>query len=336
MRFKRIVQTVDSHTVGMPTRTVVGGMLSIPGSTMEEKMLYMQSENDSFRTFLLGEPRGSRVMSGAILTAPVHKEADIGVLFMEGSWMPMCGHDTIGVCTVLVETGMVEIKEPYTEITLDTAAGLIKTRVRVENGTAREVSFTNVPSFLLQKDVKVATKEFGELTMDISYGGNFYAILPAADVGLTIDLHHYNALVEASNIVRDALNRQIHIEHPEKPFINRVNHIEWIAPAEDPRCFNRNVIGMLPGDCGRSPCGTGTSARSAQLYARGILRCGDEFWHESMLGQHFKCRIIGETTVGGLPAVIPEITGSAYIMAMSTFVLDPEDPFPEGFYYMQQ
>ena len=336
MNTKRVFKTIDSHTVGMPTRTVVSGIISIPGKTMEEKMIYMRDNMDWVRTFLLGEPRGSKVMSGAIITAPVSPEADVGVLFMEGSWMPMCGHDTIGVCTALVETGMVTVTEPYTQIILDTAAGLVKTQVRVENGRAKEVSFVNVPSFLLKKDVKVQTEKYGELTMDIAYGGNFYAILPAADVGLTIDFHHYSELIEASNVIRDALAKQVSIEHPEKPFINRVNHIEFIGPAEDKRCYNRNVIGMLPGDCGRSPCGTGTSARSAQLYSRGLLQQGEEFWHESMLGQHFKCKIVGETTGAGLPAVIPQITGTAYIMGMSTFFLDPDDPFPNGFSFVQQ
>ena len=336
MKCSRVYKTIDSHTVGMPTRTVVGGILAIPGSTMEEKMIYMRDNMNYVRTFLLGEPRGSKIMSGAILTEPVSKEADVGVLFMEGTWMPMCGHDTIGVCTVLVETGMVPVTEPYTEIVLDTAAGIVKTRVKVENGKAKEVSFVNVPSFLLKKDVVVQTEKFGALTLDISYGGNFYAIIPAEAVGLKVDLAHYTELIEAANVIRTAIAEQVEVAHPEKPFINQVNHIEFIAPAVNERCYNRNVIGILPGDCGRSPCGTGTSARCAQLFGRGQLQVGDEFLHESILDQYFKCRIVEETTVGGLPAVIPEITGSAYIMGMSTFVLDPEDPFPNGFQFVQK
>ena len=334
MRSTRVIKTIDSHTAGMPTRTVVSGIMKIPGDTMEAKMEYMKENMDYIRTFLLCEPRGSKVMSGAIITEPVSKEADVGVLFMEGSWMPMCGHDTIGVCTALIETGMFPAKEPYTQIVLDTAAGLVKARVKVENGKAKEVSFVNVPSFLYKQDVKIQTKKFGELQVDISYGGNFYAIIPAASVGLEVDLAYYTGLIEAANDIRQAIAEQVEVVHPEKATINRVNHVEFIGPARDQRCYNRNVIGILPGDCGRSPCGTGTSARAAQLFARKQFGVGDEFWHESILGEHFKCKILEETKVGALPAIVPEITGSAYIMGVSTFLLDPDDPFPNGFSFV--
>lgn len=319
----------------MPTRIVVSGITGIPGKTMEDKMVYMREKQDWIRKFLLSEPRGSKVMSGAILTEPVTPGADIGLLFMEGSWMPMCGHDTIGACTAIIDTGMIDAVEPYTTIRIDTAAGIVEARVRVENGKSKEVSFVNIPSFVLKKGVTIETKEYGLLTLDISYGGNFYAILPAADVGLEIDFRFYNELIHAGGVIRDAIWEQVPISHPEKPFINRVNHIEFIGPAKNKKCYNQNVVIILPGDCGRSPCGTGTSARSAQLYLQGKIKLGEEFYHESMLGQYFKCRVIKETKVGNLPAVIPEITGSAYLMGMSTFLLDTDDPFPNGFDYVQ-
>ena len=336
MKVKRTFQTIDTHTVGMPTRTVVGGLPKIPGKTMAEKMIYMRDYMDWVRTLLLCEPRGSNVFSGAVLTEPCDETADIGVLFMEGSWMPMCGHDTIGVCTALVSTGMVEITEPYTNLRLDTAAGIVEVKVRVEDGEAKEVSFVNVPSFVLEHQIQVNAGEFGMLTMDIVYGGNFYAILPAADVGLSIDLYHYDVLVRVGLKLREEINKQLVIQHPEMPFINQVNHIEFIGPAKNSENYNRNVVVTLPGYCGRSPCGTGTSARAAELYSQGKIKLEEVFGHESMLGASFRCRVLKETTVGGLPAVIPEITGTAYMMGMSTFMLEPDDPFPEGFTYMQQ
>jgi len=336
MKIKRVIQTIDTHTVGMPTRTVVSGLPFIPGNTMSEKMLYMKENMDWVRTLLLREPRGSNIMSGAILTNPCDPRADIGLLFMEGSWMPMCGHDTIGACTALVDTGMVEVTEPYTTLCIDTAAGLVEVKILVEDGEAKEVSFVNVPSFVLLHGAKVETDEFGTLTIDVAYGGNFYAILPAADVGLTIDLKHYDELVRVGLQLRNAINQQLTVRHPEKPFINGVNHVEFIGPAENPGNYNRNVVICLPGFCGRSPCGTGTSARTAQLYRNKEIGINEPFRHESMLGAHFTAKVVEETSVGGLPAVIPEISGRAYMMGMSTFMLEPDDPFPAGFTYMQQ
>ena len=336
MKVKRLFQTIDTHTVGMPTRTVVSGLPKIPGSTMAEKMAYMKENMDWVRTLLLSEPRGSSVFSGAILTTPCDPTADIGLLFMEGSWMPMCGHDTIGACTALINTGMIEAVEPYTTLRIDTAAGLVEVKILVEDGEAKEVSFVNVPSFVLLHNATIETEEFGRLTLDVAYGGNFYAIISAADVGLSLDLYHFDALIRTGLMIRKAVNEQLSIQHPEMPFINEVNHVEFIGPAQNPDNYNRNVVVTLPGYCGRSPCGTGTAARAAELYSEGKIKLGESFRHESMLGAHFRGKVLSETTVGGLPAVIPEISGRAYLMGMSTFMLEPDDPFPAGFTYMQK
>lgn len=332
MRAKHVFRTVDTHTAGQPTRTVVSGLPPIPGKTMEEKLLYAKEKYDWVRTLLMCEPRGSNVMSGAILTEPCSPGTDVGVLYMEvGGWMPMCGHDTIGVGTALVECGMVKVAEPYTELKLDTAAGVVTLKIKVSGQKAETVSFVNAPAFMLRSQETVDTKEYGKVTVDIGYGGNFYAIVDVQAVGLDLKRENYRSLIDAGNLLKTYINEQLPVVHPEKPFINETNHIEFIGPSDTPGVYNKDAVVFPPGDIDRSPCGTGTSARCAQLVAEGKLRVGESFVHESFIGSLFRCKAVKETEVAGIPAVIPEVTGSAYMMGMSTFFLDPDDPFPIGF-----
>ena len=332
MKIRRAFQTIDSHTVGEPTRTIVGGIPVIPGSTMSEKMLYLRDEADWIRQVLMYEPRGNEVMSGAVLTTPCTPGADIGVIYIEvGGYLPMCGHDTIGVSTALVEAGMVPVSEPYTHINLDTPAGLVKVKVLVSDGVAKEVSFTNVPSFVMKKDVTVDVPEYGKITLDISYGGNVYAILPAERVGLTVAPENSRKLIAAAAPVKKAVNEQVKICHPEKSYINEVTHVEFYGPPSVKGASVKNAVVIPPGAIDRSPCGTGTAAKMALMHARGQLAIGEEFVHESIIGSIFKCRILEETTESGIPAIVPEVTGSAYITGMHTFFIDPDDPFPRGF-----
>lgn len=332
MKFSKVYQTIDTHTGGNPTRTIVGGLPPIPGATMRDKMAYMIENHDELRRFLVYEPRGNEVMSGAVLTEPCDPAADIGVLFFEvGFWMPMCGHDTIGVGTVLVEAGIVPVTEPVTKITLDTAAGLVELDVHVEDGSAIQVSFVNAPAFVMALDAVIETKEFGTLTLDIAYGGNAYAILPATAVGLEICPETSRELIHAGNIIKDNVNAQISIQHPEFPFINHVTHIEFYGPPKHARATVQNAVVVPPGAIDRSPCGTGTSAKLAVLSAKGELSEGQLFYHESIISSLFECEIVDRTEVAGIPAVIPRVAGSAFVTGMHSFVLDPEDPFPEGF-----
>ncbi|MDM8524892.1 proline racemase family protein [Desulfococcaceae bacterium HSG8] len=332
MKIRRVFSTIDTHTGGEPTRTIVGGLPCIPGETIADKMLYMKENMDWVRTALMFEPRGHSVMSGVVLTEPRHPDADIGVIFIEtGGYLPMCGHDTIGVSTALVETGMVRVEEPVTRITLDTPAGLTRVKVDVEDGVAKQVTFKNIPSFVMALDAEVDVPKFGNIRMDISYGGNVYAILPGAAVGITIAPENAGAIIEAGRIIRDAVNTQVRIQHPEKEFINSCTHVEFYGDPTTPGAHFKNAAFFADSGIDRSPCGTGTSARIASLYARGELKLNEEFVHESIIGSIFTARAVEETKAGSYTAVIPEVTGSAHIMGMNQIFIDPDDPHKHGF-----
>ena len=315
----------------MPTRVVTGGVGPIPGDSMLERKLHFERHLDGMRLMLMREPRGHGAMSGAILQPPLLEEADWGVVFIEVSGcLPMCGHGTIGVATVLVETGMVDVTEPETVVRLDTPAGLVEARVAVEDGRARSVALRNVPSFLLARDGKIEL-EGQVLSYDMAFGGNFYAILPAEVAGLEVDPARAGELVERGLEVMAAVNAADRPEHPADPRISGCKHVIFTAPGEDGPHSQRSATSIHPGWLDRSPCGTGTSAKLAALHARGELGVGEEFVNRSVIGTRFAGRIVEETEVGGLPAVVPEISGRAWITGMGEYVLDPDDPFPEGF-----
>ncbi|MFJ6796836.1 proline racemase family protein [Streptomyces sp. NPDC091268] len=332
MRTRHIYHAVDSHTEGMPTRVITGGVGVIPGATMADKRLHFIEHMDRLRTLLMYEPRGHSAMSGAILQPPTRPDADFGVLYIEVSGLlPMCGHGTIGVATVLVETGMVPAVEPVTTVRLDTPAGLVSVDVRVEDGAATAVTFTNVPAFCAGLDRKVEVPGHGTVTYDLAYGGNFYAFVELDSLGLPFDRARGDDLLAAGLAVMDAINASADRPvHPENPSIAGVKHVYLAAPGSDAR-RSRHAMAIHPGWFDRSPCGTGTSARMAQLHARGLLELGADFVNESFIGTEFTGRLVDRTTVGGLPAVVPTVTGRAWITGTAQYFLDPTDPFPGGF-----
>jgi proline racemase len=331
MRAARVLAAVDSHTEGMPTRVITGGVGPIRGATMLERKLHFEAHMDDLRLLLMREPRGHAAMSGAILQPPTRPDADWGVLFIEVSGcLPMCGHGTIGVATVLVETGMVAVTEPETIVRLDTPAGLVIARVAVEDGKAAAVTLRNVPSFLHAADREVEVPGLGTVRYDMAFGGNFYAITPAADAGLEVDPARSDELVEAGLAVLAAIDAHDRPVHPADERIAGCAHVVFHAPGRD-GADARAATSIHPGWLDRSPCGTGTSARLAQLHARGQLATGAAFVSESVIGTRFTGRVVEETTVAGRPAVVPEITGRAWITAMGQYLLDPSDPFPAGF-----
>ncbi|MFL6122473.1 proline racemase family protein [Actinophytocola sp.] len=331
MRAKRVFHAVDSHTEGMPTRVITGGIGVIPGATMAERRLHFITHLDHIRRLLMNEPRGHSAMSGAILQPPTSPDADWGVVYIEVSGcLPMCGHGTIGVATVLVETGMVEVTEPVTTIRLDTPAGLVVAQVAVVAGVARSVTIQNVPSFTVGLDQTVDVAGFGEVRYDMAFGGNFYAILDLDQLGLPFDRAEGGRLLAAGLSIMDAVNKQNRPVHPEQPQIAGCHHVHLTAPGSTAR-HSRHAMAIHPGWFDRSPCGTGTSARMAQLHTRGELPLHTDFHNESFIGTHFTGRLIEETTVAGLPAVVPTITGRAWLTGTAQYFLDPDDPFPEGF-----
>ncbi|MFI9062531.1 proline racemase family protein [Streptomyces sp. NPDC053429] len=332
MRTRNIYHAVDSHTEGMPTRVITGGIGVIPGDTMADKRLYFIEHMDHVRTLLMYEPRGHSAMSGAVLQPPTRPDADFGVLYIEVSGLlPMCGHGTIGVATVLVETGLVPAVEPVTTVRLDTPAGLVSVDVRVEDGSATAVTLTNVASYCAGLDLKVDVPGYGTVSYDLAYGGNFYAFVELDALGLPFDRARKDDLLAAGLAVMGAVNASADRPvHGEDPSIAGVKHVYLAAPGSDAR-RSRHAMAIHPGWFDRSPCGTGTSARMAQLHARGLLPLDTDFVNESFIGTEFTGRLVAQTTVGGLPAVVPTVTGRAWITGTAQYFLDPADPFPAGF-----
>jgi proline racemase len=331
MRTKRVFHAVDSHTEGMPTRVIVGGVGTLPGATMEERRQRFMAENDGLRRLLMNEPRGHSAMSGAILQPPTRPDADFGVLYIEVSGcLPMCGHGTIGVATVLVETGMVPVVEPVTTIRLDTPAGLVVAEVAVSDGHAERVTIRNVPSFAVGLGRTVDVPGFGPVTYDLAFGGNFYAIVRLDDLGLPFDRSRKDDLLRAGLAIMAAVDEADSPVHPVGGTIRGCHHVYLEAPGSTAR-HSRHAMAIHPGWFDRSPCGTGTSARMAQLHARGELPLHTDFVNESYIGTAFTGRLVEQTEVAGIPAVIPTITGRAWVTGTAQYMLDPSDPFPEGF-----
>ncbi len=331
MRSSLVVTAVDSHTEGMPTRVVTGGFGELPGETMADRRLYVMQERDSIRRFLMHEPRGHSAMSGAILQRPTRPDADVGVVFIEVTGcLPMCGHGTIGTATVLVETGMIEVKEPVTVIRFDTPAGLVNASVEVRDGHAVSVTIRNVPAYLHLQGSTVDVAGMGPLVVDLAWGGNFYAIVPASSVGLRVEPGAHDQLVRAGLAIMEAVNDQLEFSHPEHATVDYCRHVLLTEPG-DGEVSGRAATAIHPGWLDRSPCGTGTSARMAQLFARRELALEQDYVHASVIGSRFVGRLLDTTHVGGFDAVVPSFRGRAWITGLASYLLDPDDPYPAGF-----
>lgn len=331
MRSTNVFHAVDSHTEGMPTRVITGGVGVIPGATMADRRTHFIEQLDHLRTLLMYEPRGHAAMSGAILQPPTRPDADYGVLFIEVSGvLPMCGHGTIGVATVLVETGMVPVVEPVTTVRLDVPAGLITAEVAVHNGHATAVTIRNVASFAAALDAKIDVPGYGSVRYDLAYGGNFYAIVGLEELGLPFEAAEKERILDAGIAIMDAINAADSPVHPEDPAVRDVHGVYLTAPGST-ATHSRHAMALPPRWFDRSPCGTGTSARMAALHARRELRLDTDFVNESFFGTRFVGRLVDRTMVGGWPAVIPTITGRAWVTGTAQYLLDPSDPFQAGF-----
>jgi proline racemase len=345
MRFSNMIQAVDTHVCGEPGRVIVGGVLDVPGATMFEKMRYLQDEADELRQRMLREPRGYPAANCNLILPPTHPEADAGYVIMEQVEYPgMSGTNTIAVATVLIETGMVPSSEPVTELVLESPAGLIAIRAEVDAGKVKQVTFENVPCFVVHLDAEVDVPELGRISVDVAYGGMFYVIADADQVGLRLDLEEAGRAARFGEMIKTATIEQLDTPiHPENPEIRGVTIGQLSAPAQRPDAHRRNTVivstGQLDwqrpdtwtGALDRSPCGTGTSAKMATLWARGQLPLNRDFVHEGILGTTFTGRLVRETRIGDREAVVPTIAGTAWITGFAQYVVDPEDPFPNGF-----
>lgn len=332
MKFSRTIQAIDSHTAGEATRIVVGGIPNIKGNTMPEKKQYLEDHLDHIRTAIMLEPRGHNDMFGSVMTQPCDPDADFGIIFMDGGgYLNMCGHGSIGAMTVAVETGVVPMEEPVTKVVMEAPAGIIKGDVKVENGKVQSVSIFNVPAFLYKKDQEVELPGVGKVKFDISFGGSFFAIVHASQLGLKIEPKNAAKLTDMAMELRDIINRDIEIQHPTLEHIKTVDLVEiWDEPTNEKATY-KNVVIFGQGQVDRSPCGTGTSAKLATLHARGELKEGEKFVYESILGTLFEGEIVGTTKVGEFDAVLPKITGSAYMTGFNNFLIDEDDPVKYGF-----
>jgi 4-hydroxyproline epimerase len=328
---RHVFSCIDGHTCGNPVRLVIGGAPMLSGATMLERRAHFLAAFDWIRTGLMFEPRGHDMMSGAILYPPTRADCDIGVLFIETSGcLPMCGHGTIGTVTMALEHGLIRPRTPG-RLALDTPAGRVKVTYRQEGEHIEEVRLTNVPAYLHAEGLSAPVDGLGEVVVDVAYGGNFYAIVEPQPSFR--DMADFTAaqLVDLSPRLRAALNARHAFVHPEHPEIRGLSHILWTGAPTQPGADARNAVFYGDKAIDRSPCGTGTSARMAQLAAKGRLRVGDAFVHESIIGSLFHGRVEAATRLAGRPAIIPSIAGWARMTGYNTLFIDDRDPFAHGF-----
>lgn len=328
---KKTFFCTDAHTCGNPVRVVAGGGPLLKGENMMEKRLHFLREFDWIRKGLMFEPRGHDMMSGSILYPPSDSQNDIGILFIETSGcLPMCGHGTIGTVTVAIQEGLVQPKVPG-KLRLETPAGLVLAEYEQEGQKVKSVKLTNVKSFLIREGLTVDCPGLGELNFDIAYGGNFYAIIDPQKNFSGIQDFTADKLISFSRDCRKKINEKYSVVHPENENIKGVSHILWTGDTIDKKSTARNAVFYGDKAIDRSPCGTGTSARMAQWYAKGKLKPGDEFIHESFIGSTFTGTIEAETTIGGMPAIVPGIRGWAKVYGYNTIIIDDDDPYAFGF-----
>ena len=339
-----VIRAVDAHAAGEPGRVIVGGVEGVPGATMFEAMTWLRANRDDLRLRMLREPRGYPAANCNLILPSRDPVADAGYVIMEQVEYPgMSGTNTICVVTVLLETGMLPMTEPTTELTLEAPAGLIRIQAPCRDGKVTAVTFRNVPAFATHLDTPIEVPHLGTVTVDVAYGGMFYVIAEAERFGLRLTPDEGTDIVRITEMIKAAANEQLPVIHPEQPGFAGITIGQLSGPAHDQANSCRNVVTVSTGTLewdrpatwtgaiDRSPCGTGTSARMATLHARGRLQVGDRFRHEGILGTVFTGRVLEETTVGEYRAIIPTITGQAWITGFASYVVDPTDPFPDGF-----
>ena len=344
MRLSKVINAVDAHACGEPGRVITGGVLDVPGKTMFDKMQHLAQHGDDLRKRMLREPRGYPAANCNLILPPTHPDADAGFVIMEQVEYPgMSGTNTMCVTTVLLETGMIEMQEPVTRLVLETPAGLVRVHADCANGKVKRVTFRNVPAFATHLDVQIEVPRLGTVTVDVAYGGMFYVIADAKQFDLQLTPENGRDIVRIGEMVKAAAQEQLPVVHPEQPGFEGITIAQLSGPPAHPDAHRKNCVvvstGKLDwekpstwtGAIDRSPCGTGTCAKMATLYAKGELELNQDFVHEGVLGTLFTGRLIAEARVGSYNAVVPTLSGQAWITGMASYVLDPDDPFPEGF-----
>jgi proline racemase len=344
MRFDRMITAVDVHAGGEPGRVITAGLPNVPGETMFAKMEHLRDNEDWLRKVMLREPRGYPALCCNLILPPTTPEAHAGYVIMEQvEYPPMSGSNTICVVTALIETGMVAVSEPITELVLETPAGLIRVQAAVRNGKCESVTFRNVPAYAAYLDETIEVPELGSVTVDVGWGGMFYVIAEAAQFGLQLNPAEGADITRVTEMLKAAAREQLPVVHPENPEIRDITIGQLYGAAQSPTATRRNAVTVSSGASDwnrpatwtgvldRSPCGTGTCAAMAVLHAKGQLPIGEDFVHESIVGSIFTGRLVEETMLGTQPAVVPTITGTGWITGIGQYVIDPTDPFPEGF-----
>jgi len=344
MNVSNMIHAVDLHACGEPGRVIVGGVLDVPGESMFEKMQHLSQKADSLRLRMLREPRGYPAANCNLILPSNNPEAVAGFVIMEQTEYPgMSGTNTICVVTTLIETGMVEVNEPFTDFKLDTPAGLISIRAEVSNGKATNVTFENVPAFSVYTNESISVPEIGEVKVDVAYGGMFYVILDSEELGLKLSPENGGEIVRVAEMVKAIASEKLPVVHPENKEISGITIAVVSGPPENPAATLKNVVvvstGKLDWDrpetwkgvIDRSPCGTGTCAKMASLFEKNMLDVDTVFIHEGILGTTFTGRLVRKTKVGDYDAVVPTITGRAWITGFAQYVVDANDPFPEGY-----
>ncbi len=330
MPFEKSLHLVNVHCQGEIGRVIVDGADPIPGGTLLDQMNFINAGNDALRRFVTFEPRASVAMSTNLLVAPVHPEAHAGFIVLQADRAhPMSGSNCICVVTALLETGRVPMSEPESMVRVDTPAGLVTARARCSNGRCLSVSLDNVPSFVETLDHRVETEQWGAVLADLAFGGVFYAIVDVEQVGLRIEPVHARALAEAGMTLKSLIAEQVSVSHPDLPGIDEIAYVMFRD--RDPDGAVRTCTTLKPGRVDRSPCGTGSSANLATLYARGHVKVGDSRVSRSIIGGEFTAEAIAEVRVGSYSAIVPRISGQAWIYGREELRIDSTDPFPSGF-----
>ena len=329
----KAITAIDAHTAGEPLRIITGGLPRIPGNTILEKRRYFLENMDHFRKGLIWEPRGHADMYGAVITEPVSSGADLGILFLHNEGLStMCGHGIIALATVMVETGEISMKAPFTEVRMDTPAGLVTAYAKIEGKRVKSVVFCNVPSFVLALDETVDVPALGKVRYDLAFGGAFYAYVQAKEVGMSLSSENLRLLVDKGMAIKRAISDTRPIPHPADKDLSFLYGTIFIGSPQGEGTDSRNVCIFAEGEADRSPTGTGVSGRLAIEFARGKITLNQEMVVESIIGTRFKSRIVQKTRFGDYDAVIPEVEGSAYITGKHQFLFDPDDPLANGFF----